>query len=102
MKLIIRDMLYSKWVFGTPLVHPVAAMFRIKASVHFLYRKYFFKIRGIEYNLFKEWPNIKQLEAPAGTKPIKLSLRSIVSDTLLIAGDENYPDQVRKELSIGL
>ena len=99
---ILRDMLYSKWVFGTPLVHPVIAMLRIRVSVQLMYRKYFFKVRGIEYNLFKEWPKIEQLEATASTKPIKLSLRSIVNEKLLIAGDENYPDQVRKELSIGL
>lgn len=99
---ILKDMLYSKWVFGTPLVHPVIVMLRIRVSAQYMYRKYFFKIRGIEYNLFKEWPKIEKLEVTAGTKPIKLSLRSIVNDKLLIAGDENDPNQVRKELSIGL
>ena len=99
---IIGKMLYSKWVFGTPLVYPVIAMLRIRFKVKFMYLKYYFKVRGIEYNLFKKWPKVEQLEATAGTKPIKLSLRRIVNNKLLTAGDENYPDQVRKELTIGL
>ena len=98
----LREFLYSKWVFGTWLADPLIFLLRVRLSVLFLYRRYYFNKQGIEYNLFKEWPNVKKLEAPADTRPIKLSLRSIVNDTLLIAGDENYPDQIRKELSIGL
>ncbi len=101
-RLIFREMLQSKWVFGTPLIHPAMMLFRIKVSVRYMYLKYIFKIRGIEYNLFKEWPKVEQLEIPSGRRSIKRSLRSIVNDKQLIGGDENYPDQMRKELSIGL
>ena len=99
---ILRGMICSKWIFGTPLAHPAMVLFRIKVSVKYMYLKYFFKIRGIKYNLFKDWSKMEQLEVPGGTKSIKRSLRTVVNETLLIGGDENYPDQTRKELSIGL
>lgn len=101
-EMLLKDALYSKWVFGTKLAHPVMLGARIAVSVKFMYLKYYFKFRGIEYNVFKTWPNIKQLKFSPGTKPIKLSLRSIVNDTQLATGDESYPDRVRKELSVGL
>jgi hypothetical protein len=84
------------------LADPVIAILRAKASLQYLYRKYFFKAQGIEYNLFKEWPKVKKFELPPGTRPIKLSLRTVVNETLLIGGDSQYPDQIRKDLSIGL
>jgi radical SAM superfamily enzyme YgiQ (UPF0313 family) len=99
---MISDLLYSKWVFGTPLAYPVTALLRIKVAIQFIYRKYYFKFVGIEYNLFKDWPKIKQLDTAAGNRPIKLSLRAIVTEKPLVTGDENYPDQVRKALSVGL
>lgn len=101
-KMFFKEALYSKWVFGTILAHPVIVVARIGVSVKFMWLKYYFKFHGIEYNLFKTWPNIKQLKVAPGTKPIKISLRSIVNDTLLETGDENYPDRIRKELSVGL
>lgn len=102
LKSILREFLYSKWIFGTPLVYPVMALLRLRISVRYTYLKYYFKFRGIEYNIFKEWPHVKQLKTEGVSKPIKLSLRSIVNETQLVTGDVNYPDQVRKELSVGL
>lgn len=101
-RVMLRELFYSKWVFGTPLVYPIVALLRIRTSMQYLFRKYLFRIQGIEYNLFKEWPQIEKLQPEPGVKPIKLSLRSIVNERLLVGGDEGYPDQTRKELSIGL
>ena len=102
LKVRILNFLYSKWILGTPLAEPVVAILRIKSSLQYLYRKYVFKAQGIEYNLFKKWPTAKKFEVPIGTRPIKFSLRTVVNETLLEGGDSNFPDQVRKDLSIGL
>jgi hypothetical protein len=98
----VLDFLHSKWILGTPLADPVIVMLRVKSSLQYLYRKYLFKAQGIDYNLFKKWPEVKKFEKPVETRPIKLSLRTVVNETLLIGGDSNYPDQIRKDLSIGL
>lgn len=100
--LAFKEAFYSKWLFGTPLVHAVTSVARLAVTARFAYLRRKFAKHGIEYNLFKAWPHVEPLALPVDQKAKKKSLRVLVNQSDLVTGDTQYPDGVRKELSVGL
>lgn len=103
-KMTLKDLLYSKWVFGTPLVKVIQPLTRIAVTIRFVYLRYYFKIRRIEYNLFKKWPHIDQLDSSTNesSKPTRGSLRTIVIRKAAANVDLDSSVAVQNQLSIGL